>query len=332
MDPDNEVVATEESSPFREELERQFEEAGSDDTLTPEPQAAAEPEVKATPAEGEKPGDNPAQDAQDTADLERAAAAGRAIPERLKAKWGATWDKIDPAVREQFHAYESDIGRLSSKYGKAAKSWEETLKVYAPYEAIVKEEGGNFHGALANLFETGRLLRKGTPEQKAHLLRQIATTFNIPFPDGTQPQAGPSDELVNRLNAFERQALTSQAELEHTTRERVNSEVEAFIGDPKNIYLQEPGYLETMQKLIRSGAAADLKSAYEQAAWLHDRTRQLEIAKANQNRVKGVVGQANRARQAAVSVNGNSPGPVKRDQSQMSLRETLSAAYDGDLD
>lgn len=87
-----------------------------------------------------------------------------------------------------------------------------------------------------------------------------------------------------------------------------------------------------MQKLIRAGAAADLKSAYEQAAWLHDRTRQLEIAKANQHRVKDVVGQANRARQAAVSVNGNSPGPVKRDQSKMTLRETLEAAYNGDLD
>ncbi len=320
------VETAPEVSPFRVELEKQF--ADMDETSTTEVKPAAEEK----PAEGEKPGDNPTQDAKDTKALEDAAAAGRGIPERLKAKWGATWDKIDPQVKEQFHAYETDIGRLSSKYGKSAKAWEDTLKVYAPYEAIVKEEGGNFHGAVANLFETARLLRKGTPEQKAHLLQQIATTFSIPFPDGQTPAAHPSAEMINRLNALERQALTSEAEVVHTTRERVNSEVDAFLADSANIYIQEPGYLDTMQALISSGKAPDLKSAYDQAAWLHERTRQLEIAKANQNRITAASNQAARARSAAVSVNGLSPGPAKRDQSKMTLRETLEAAYDGDLE
>jgi len=320
------VETAPEVSPFRAELEKQF--ADVDETAT----IPVEKPVGEKPAEGEKPGDNPAQDAKDTKALEDAAAAGRGIPERLKAKWGATWDKIDPQVKEQFHAYETDIGRVTSKYGKAAKAWEDTLKVYAPYEAIVKEEGGNFHGAVANLFETARILRKGTPEQKVHLLGQIATTFNIPFPNGQTAQPGPSDEMINRLNALERQALTADAEVAHNARERVNSEVDTFLANPDNIYLQEPGYLDTMQALISSGKAPDLKSAYEQAAWLHERTRQLEIAKANQNRISSASSQAARARSAAISVNGLSPGPAKRDQSQMTLRETLEAAYNGDLD
>lgn len=337
----------EEVTSIREELERQFDANPQDSTAKPTetPTTAmstdAPPETtSATPKPSETTVPSGTPETPETAATE----ATRPIPERLKAEWGSKWDQLDPAVKKQFHAYESDIGRVTSKYGQAAKNWNETLRMAAPYQEMISSEGGTLHGAVSNLLETARILRQGLPEQKVQLVKEMIRHFNIPFQPGaaTSPQAddpsslgqpsGASPELIDRLTQLERRVLTGDAEQVHNLRERVNSEVETFLADTANIYLQEPGYLNTMQALIRSGKADNLKSAYDQAAWLHDRTRQLEIAKINQQKSSTAAAQAARARTAAVSTNGTSPGPLRRDPNKMSLRETLEAAFDGDLE
>lgn len=267
----------------------------------------------------------------------------RAIPERLKARYGERWATLPPDVRDTFHEYESNIGRLASTYGKNAKQWEQTQQIFAPYAEMVQKEGGNFHGALSNLFETARILRQGSPEQKIVLLRQTAAAFGVPLEalvgqsvPGANGQITPApqinEEMINRLNTLEREVLTTRAGERHNRGQQVDTEISTFIADPANIYVQEPGYLDTMAALIKAGKAADLPEAYKQAAWLHDRTRQLEIAKTTQQRDQAGRDAAARARRAASSLNGSAPGAVRVDPSKMSLRDTLVAAFDGELD
>lgn len=334
--PTTEVLAP----TLREELEKSFDSAAkpADDGGTKVVESSAKP--LATPPVGQKPGDDPGQDVKDVAALQAAADANRPIPERLKAKWGDKWEKLDPATRAQFHDYESDIGRVTSKYGKDAKAWNDTLRVFAPYEQMVRAEGGTVHTAMGNLLETARILRQGTPEQKVHMVQQMLHAYGINLPGagnaapaGESTQAassGLSPELLNRINQLERGLLTREAEETHNTRQQVNSAVETFLADSANVYLQEPGYLDTMQALIRSGKADDLKSAYDQAAWLHDRPREMEIAKRNLTRTSAAAGAAVRAKSAAVSMNGSSPGLAVRDLSKLSLRDELAAHLDGD--
>lgn len=259
----------------------------------------------------------------------------RPIPERLKYKLADKWTTIPPEIREEFHAYETHIGQMANKYGKAAKAWEETQSAFAPYEQMVRAEGGNFHGAMVNLFETARILRQGSPEQKVALLKQIQTTFNIPADatvsdQGTAP-AAISPELIDRINRLEQGILTREASEVHNARAKVESDLQTFLADPKNVYTQEPGYLDTMAGLITAGKATGLDDAYTQAAWLHEGPRNAEIAKINAARITPRVEQAVRAKQVGVSVNGNAPGTVKLDPSKLSLRDTLAAAFDGEL-
>jgi hypothetical protein len=344
---------TTEAPSLRDELDRQFDaEAGAPapsptpapavTTPSPAPAPTAEapaPGPAAAPPAGQKPGDDPAQDAKDLKALDAAAAANRPIPERLKAKWGDRWDKLDPEVRDQFHAYESDVGRVTSKYGKAAKNWEETQRVLAPYMSMIEAEKGTVHGAIGNLFETARILRQGTPDQKLHLVRQMGQHFGIPLERlGAGSEAAPGAPApapaidYDRLAQLERMVLTQSADVVHNTRTQINSELDEFIADPQNVYVQEPGYLDTMAQLISSGRAQDLKSAYEQAAWLHERTRVLEVAKMNERKAREAASAAAQAQRATVSPGGGTLGNVRRDTSKMSTRELLEAAYNGELE
>lgn len=322
-------------------LEAAFAEAES----AAPPPAPAAPSPSPTPAPQPTSAPAPADSTAAGTDEPPAppAPTERAIPERLKSRFGEKWATIPPEIRDTFHEYETNIGRLASTYGQRAKQWEEAQKVYAPYAEMVAKEGGNFHSAVANLLETSRILRQGTPEQKIVLLRQTAAAFNIPLealsaggaPAGEAgaPAAPPiNEELINRLNTLERTVLTTRGTEAHNARTQVETEIQTFMSDPANVYLQEPGYLDTMSALIGAGKANDLPEAYRQAAWLHERPRQLEIAKANQQREQAGRETAARARRAASSVNGSAPGTVKPDPNKMSLRDTLSAAYDGELE
>lgn len=340
MDPDQDLDTPDEASSgpsLRETITQAFETHSPKDVdgeaVTPAvtssiAEQSAVPKEQAVPKEAETSNEPATEEGQPKVE--------RPIPGRLKAKFAEKWESIPPEIREEFYAYESDVGRMASKYGKAAKSWEETQAAFAPYEQMVRAEGGNFHGAMVNLFETARILRQGAPEQKAALLKQIQTTFNIPIDTATGEQAGSalapiSPELIDRINRLEQGILTREASEVHNARAKVESDLQTFLADPKHVYVQEPGYLDTMAGLITAGKATGLSDAYEQAAWLHEGPRNAEIAKINAARITPRVEQAARARQVGVSVNGNAPGTVKLDPSKLSLRDTLSAAFDGEL-
>lgn len=343
---------------LRSELEAQYD-ASATGTPAPAPEASPTP-APATPSEASppppaaaapQPSPAPApaqtQDAKDLAVAAQAVAEDRPIPERLKAKWGEKWKTIDKELREEFHQYESHIGALSSKYGKGAKAWEGIQKTVMPYQQMLKEEGVELNTAVGNLLEMARVFRYGQPEQKQALYSQIAKMYGIQAANaaatGAPAQADgqapiipanvPQDTgaMAQRVSQLERMLLTRNAEDEYTTRARVNSDIDAFTSDPANIYVREPGYLDKMAELIRGGQAADLKSAYEAAKWLFPRTRDLEIARATQAQLSGRQQHAAGARQVALSMNGNAPGVIQADPSKMTLRDTLSAAYDGEL-
>lgn len=328
-----------EDTSIRAGLEAAFD-AAAETAPAPAPTAAPAPAAAApTPA----PTDAPAPEVDPNA--APAPATERAIPERLKQRFGEKWATLPPDVREAYHEYESHIGRLASTYGKGAKEWQRAQATFAPYAEMVAQEGGDFHGAMSNLLETARILRQGSPEQKIVLLRQTAQAFGVPLealvgtpaiPGGEGPREGAppaiNENLINRLNTLEREVLTTRAGAVHNTQQQVNTEIETFCADPANIYLQEPGYLETMATLINAGKAQDLPSAYKQAAWLHERPRQLEIARANQQRNEASAAAAAAAKRRSVSVPGHATGNLKVDPNKLSLRDALSAAMDGELE
>lgn len=326
--PETEVQGSETPDTGRDSLRSALEESFDKATAGGEPSSPPAAEGTAPAVAAPAPGNAPAAPA--------APADPFPIPDRVKATLGPQWAALPAEVKHEIREYESHVGRLASRYGQAAKSWESVEKVIAPYQSLIQENGGTPLGVIGNMLETARVLSKGTPDQKLYAVHAILKSFQIPvqtFTDGTiglpNPQTPP--EVLHRLTGLERQDLTARAADEYNVRQEVVTELDTFLADESRTYAREPGFLDTMADLIRVGRAKDLPDAYSQAAWIHEKTRPLEVARHNQERLAPQIQAAATARAAAISPSGNAPGQIARDPSKMSLRETLSAAFDGEL-
>ncbi len=326
------------------DLEQQVDDTPQDDNAAAAPPPASlrdelaaqydkgsEPVEKAEPTTAPAP---PAEELKVAATPVAPAPPEDRVPERVKGHLGDKWATLDPSVKTAIREYESNIGRMADKYGKDSKAYNELKDAFAPYEDMIRADNGTMTTAVKGLLHTARVLRQGTEDQKTALVEQIIKAYNVKPPrrgaDGA-PQPGYDPELATRLARLEETHLTTQAQQVQTVRQSVDNDLAAFTGDPANVYIKEPGFLDMMADLIASDQAQDLKSAYEKAMWLHPGIRDVEIAKRTSQANTGRVQAAQRARSAAVSVSGNAPGSVARDPSKMTLRDTLSAAFDGEL-
>lgn len=317
---------------LRAALEKTFAESTKASADEGKP-AAATAEAAKTSEPGSEQG---APAAAEAATANAPAATEPQIPERLKAKLAAKWATLDPEVRAEFLGYESHVGRLAHRYGQAAKQWEAMEQVIAPYMGLIKAENGTPHRAAAQLFETARVLRQGSPDQKLNLVRQMVQAYQIPAQvseDGSLVlgQARSDPATLARLSELEAQDLTGRATAEYNVRQEVSQELDAFLADPSHSNVAHPGYTQLMAQLISSGVAKDLADAYQRAEWLHDSTRDSAIARANAARAQSAAAATQAAQAAAVSVKGNSVGNPKRDPSKMDLRQTLVAVASGEL-
>lgn len=331
-DDDVEVVEVDEQQDaaagpsLREELEKGLSAAAE----APEKPAPVEAPAKATPASA------PPADGQ-AAPAVAPPTEGDAPPGRLKARFTPeSWAALPPEVKQTFHDYETQIGRLGNRFGRDAQSWKEVSQIIAPYQEMITSEGGTPLGAIQNLFETSRILRYGHPDQKSGMVFGMLDTFQIPHrknEDGTitllPPRSDPA--LLARLHNLEGGRLTDDAARMHNLNYEVEQDLESFRSDPARVYLRIEGFPDVMAQLISSGQAADLQTAYEQASWLHPESRKLEIAKQAKAQADTAAATTAAAKRAAVSVPGAPPGNVKPSTQGMSLRDELEARLRGDL-
>lgn len=259
------------------------------------------------------------------------------IPQRIAKRWTPeTWAALPPAVKAEFANYESDIGRLVSRYGQSAQSWSRLEQTVAPYMPLIQAEKGDVYSAVGNLMETARILRQGTPDQKLGLILQTCATFGVPLQRNAQgeivvPMPSTSADTLSRLNAAERHHLTTTAAADYTARDSVASTLDAYIARPDRPHLQLEGFMAAMAQIISTGQASDLDGAYEAATWLHPQSRAQAILEHNRKEAERLSARSATASAAAVSVPGNSTGKPALNASNLGLRDTLAAALEGQL-
>jgi hypothetical protein len=323
-----------ESTPLREELSAAFEATPE----VPDPgESPSTPEEGASPPQAETASSTaPGQQPTAAVTPEAKAPLADEPPARLKERFGPEWQALPDKVKLAFKEYESAIGRMGNRYGQAAQRWQEVQKVISPYEEMIRAENGHPIRAIQSLFETARVLRQGHPEQRSALAYGMVTAYKIPHivnQDGSitlrPPNADPN--LLHRLTQLEGESLTARSRSYQDTAAEVDQTLEDFLSSEDRPYLQIPGYQETMAMLIESGRAPDLQSAYNEAAWMHQESRKVEMARQASQSAATKATQAARARSAAVSVPGNSPGPVTQNLSSVSLRDELLARLSGEI-
>ena len=246
-------------------------------------------------------------------------------PSSWNAQGRELYAKADPKLREYIRQRESEqrqgVEKLKADLEPRAKWAEDMWGVIAPYDQMIKAEGGTPAAAVKDLLGMAALMRTGSPEQKRDLLIKTAQQFGVDLSGQIpQQQQDPAYAALQRELSGVKQTLTGWQQQQAETRQReLTSQIDAFKAD-KPHFDKVRG---VMGQLLKAGTATDLQDAYDKAVrldsdlWAETQAEQKAKAEADQ-RAKAAE-EVERKKRAAGSVtgapglagSGQSPAPVK---------------------
>lgn len=232
-------------------------------------------ESAASPPDGSLPVAPAPQDGSKPATSPALSDPWRALPKSWKKDLEPYWQKLDPNVMQYVHEREKQALEGIMQYKTAYDPYAQLEQHYKPwldhYQIKMPE-------VTQRLINTHIALMHAPEEQKAQYLQALIKDYNLQpllqkmFGGASgQPQPQVPPELLNEVNAIRQKIeLRERAEQEAALKESQEA-VDKFIADPQNEFAQE--VLPDMVRLVKSGLATDLKSAYEQAIWHNPATR-----------------------------------------------------------
>jgi len=237
----------------------------------PAPEAAPKPEAApgTTPPAGEiTPGVN---------------SVLKPLPKSWKKDMAPLWEKADPALHEYVYAREADVMRGFQMYAAGHQQWDTLVKPFAPI--FQQHPDVNPVQIMQGLMNTHlQLLNPNMPlEQKRQMAVDIFREYGIDVSGAPASPDAAYSALEARLAKAEAAAFAvqreSQQRAEQAYREGVSQQqktVEAFAKNPANKYFDAVG--NDILRLIQSGAATDLQSAYDIAIYANPTVRAKVLA------------------------------------------------------
>ena len=254
-------------------------------------------------------------------------------PVALSGAIKAKWNELPEDVRAEWKKREDDIHRMMTSKEGELNLGRSIKEIAAPYEAIIRSEGGTVEGAFKDLLNTSYVLRAGTPQQKAQAVMQAIQQYGVDLSlVGGQQQQNPLSAIQQEIQALRQQAdpnrIKSQLQ-EEMERDRITGEIQAFAANPANVHFE--AVKSTMGSLISTGRAKDLQAAYDMAIW-SDPSIRSELLKAQQTQeADKKKAEMAAKRKASVSVSGsaglaspNSNAPQKSLEDE--LRDQMRAS------
>ena len=216
---------------------------------------------------------------------------------------------LPPEVQELIIEREGQFHKGIEKYKAEAHVARSIEKAIAPHKDYMLQLGVTPEIAFANLLQTERTLRTGSPEQKAELFRQLANDYQI---DVSQVAEMPFDPKMHQLQSelahLRNQMGVTQASQQSAEVGKIEQSIEQFA--------QSHEYFEDvklhMADLLDKGFATTLDDAYTKAIRLNDdvfgkyQTKQFEESKREEALKADQAAKA--AKAAAVSVRGAPTG------------------------
>lgn len=200
------------------------------------------------------------------------------FPKTWKKDLEASWATLPPEVQEEIARRESDMFTGLEQYRGAAQAGRTFTNLLTPFLPDLQAAGIAPETHVQNLLQAHHILTKGSPEQKEMVVRALLEDVGLPYQG--QAEAPYVDPAVANLQQQFREVTTQlqqQRQLEATrARAEVQKTLDAFFSDPANEYAETVAPI--MTRLLQSGTATDLKSAYDQAVWLDPTVRAKVLA------------------------------------------------------
>jgi len=91
----------------------------------------------------------------------------------------AKWKDLPEDVRAEWKKRENDMHFAFTRHDSDLIVGRKIKEIAAPYEAIIRSEGGTVEGAFKDLLNTSYILRAGSPQQKAQAVMQAIQQFGV---------------------------------------------------------------------------------------------------------------------------------------------------------
>lgn len=265
----------------------------------------------------------------------------------------AVYATLPEVARKEIAKREADYARGIQQHSEAAKGYQNMMREFQPYEAMIRAENGTPEGAIRDLLKTAYQLRTGTPQERGRIVATIAQQFGAdlsPYLGQPQQQAEGQQDLSNvqqyvqqlvsphlqRIQAWEQQQMTAQQRQQQQVEQETISQIEAFQNateadgiTPKHIYFDNVRGL--MSAYFANGEAKTLDQAYEMACWANPEVRAALIAEkqraADSQRLEEAKRKTATARNSSFDVRGQGGVGIAGSKANESLEDTLAARW-----
>ena len=317
----NDIVPVENADSRREMLSQQFDEVV---------EAAPEP-AKVEPAKYEKQRDESGKYAKQS---------GPSVPQ-LKAEptepaeeplwkrppaswkkdyhedWKAAPDRIQEYAWQRENEMKAGVEPLISK----AQFADQMQEVLNPYMNTIQGLGIDAPKAVKALMEADHALRYSNPQEKHQYFARLAQSYGVDLNNmGNLPQQMPVDPTIF---ALQNELNNVRGEVQGWKQAQEQQQNQALLGEINNFSQKAEHFEEArpaMIQLLQSGMATDLDDAYEKAIRLSpelfDAVQSGRQAEADATKRAAANTAAKRARAAAVSVRGSTPGAATQSKAQ----------------
>ncbi len=213
------------------------------------------------------------------------------LPKSWKKDMAPHWERLPNEVHEYVYAREADVMRGIQAYAEGAQNWNNLLQPFAPILKDYPEVQPI--PLLQGLLNTHiRLASPSLPiEQKVQMARTILADYGLDISQLSGGTPTQENEIIQSLRSELQRTNQTVQELHNGFTQRQQheynqgltakkTEVETFAADPKNEFFEDVG--NDIFRLLKTGAAADLPSAYEMACWSNPVVRVKLLAKQQQ--------------------------------------------------
>lgn len=320
----NEIVPVENADARRDMLSKQFDEVSA---------AAPPPAVEARERDevGRYKAKEGAQPVATPAPTEAAVEepVWKKPPASWKKDYHEAWGAADDKLKEYAFKREEEMKAGLQPFMEKSRFADQMNEIIAPHLNTIQGLGIDAPAAVKALLEADHTMRYSQPHEKQQYFARLAQSYGVNLSGVEQPQnVDPTIyALRNELNNVRGEVQGWKERQEQQQNQSLLHEIDNFSKKVEHFVEVRPAMIQ----LLQGGMAATLEEAYDKAVRLtpeiFDALQQGKQADAEAEKRAAANSAAKRARAAAVSVKGSTPGTSGAPKAQ-DRRALLSDQFD----
>jgi hypothetical protein len=256
-----------------------------------------------------------------------------------------TWSKLPKEAQAQIAKRENEISRTLKETASARQMMQRLNTTLEPYKSGLIASGVQDPiQAIGTLFQTEAQLRGGDTRMKAQTVADLIKQYGVdiatldgllageaPSSGGTNPDI---EQLIDQRMAPVNQMLQQQQQYaqyqEQQYQQEAKQSVDQFGQNAEFLNDVRMDMADMLEAASRRGIAMTLEQAYEKACAIHPEISKIIAGRKKEEQLMGSRNDVARKKAAASSLNGKQGGSPVIDRSNMSLRDSIEAAFNGE--